>query len=728
MQTPFATALQLFRGGNSLAAAQMCQRILATDPDHPEAAHLLGVLRLQEGAAQEAVEWIGRAVVARPNVPDFHLDLAEAYRVSGQGQRAVGCCRTALRLRTPNPAGFNTLGLALMDLRRLSEAVDAFRQAIEQRPDFAAAHNNLGVALLSLDQSDEALDHFRQAVRLAPDFAPGRANLGRSLLARGRAEEALPHNEAAVRLQPSAADPQTDLANVLWALGRFREARSGYLEAIRLAPDRAVPHANLGRLLRAEGRPGEAMIWLKTAVELDPENPAFWDELADLHWETDDFPAAITCWERTLALDPRRAAARNALGWALQEEGRLTEAGDCYRTALKLQPDLAPAHLNTGVLHEEHGDLAAAEAAYREAIRLQPSYALAHSRLATLLRGKLPDADLAAINACLASPQLDVSPRARLLFALAHVADARGDAPHAADCLRQANALSLTVDRRRMRGYDPGEHDRFVEGLIEGFGPAWFARTAGAGSPSRRPVFVVGLPRSGTTLVEQILASHPAIHGAGELALARRGFESIPASLGRSDPPLRCLTHLDPAMIHRLANQHLDQLRRLAPDRAERVVDKMPENYLYLGWIASMFPNAVLIHCCRDLRDIALSCWMTDFRTLRWTSDIDSIASRFQAYHRLMGHWQAVCPVTIHQVHYEETVADLEAVARRLVQACGLEWHPSCLEFHQNKRTVRTASVTQVRQPIYSTSVARWKKYERELSDFFALLPQTGQG
>jgi tetratricopeptide (TPR) repeat protein len=485
-----------------------------------------------------------------------------------------------------------------------------------------------------------------------------------------------------------------------------------------------VPHANLGRLLREEGQPAEAAAWLKTATKLDSVNATYWNELADLHWDLDAAPAAISCWQRALALDPNRPLARNSLGWALQEEGRLAEANECYQAALRLQPDLAPAHLNVGVFHEEKGELAEAESSYREAIRLQPAYAFAHSRLATLLRSKLPDADLAAIDACLASPQLDDGPRARLLFGLAHVLDARGDPSRAAECLRIANVLSLNSNRQKMRSYDPAEHDRFVDGLIAGFGTEWFNRTVATGAPSRRPIFVFGLPRSGTTLVEQILASHPAVHGAGELALARRGFESMPAALGRSDPPLRCLTSLSPLTTQRIAERHLNQLTRLASEQSERVVDKMPENYLYLGWLVALFPNAVFIHCNRDLRDIALSCWKTDFRSLRWANSSEHIAARIAAYQRLMAHWEATCPVPIHSVRYEETVSDLEAVTRRLLAACGLEWHPACLEFHRSSRTVRTASVTQVRQPIYSTSVARWRKYERELAELFALLPK----
>jgi hypothetical protein len=155
-------------------------------------------------------------------------------------------------------------------------------------------------------------------------------------------------------------------------------------------------------------------------------------------------------------------------------------------------------------------------------------------------------------------------------------------------------------------------------------------------------------------------------------------------------------------------------------DRKSRIVDKMPDNYMYIGLLAIMFPKAVFIHSQRDLRDIAVSCWMTDFRSIRWANDQNSIAKRFQQYERLMNHWKEVLPVPLHEVHYEETVTDLESVARRMIEACGLPWEPACLEFHRTERPIRTASVMQVRQPVYQRSVARWKHYEAALGELFA--------
>jgi tetratricopeptide (TPR) repeat protein len=722
MPDVLTTALELHEAGQLGPAARLYQRVLSREQENADALHLLGVLHHQQGNHARAVELIRRAVTLRPNVPGFHANLAEAYRALGQPERAAGCCRTALRLWPDYPEALCNLGLALQGLGRLAEAVEHFRHALRLRPDFTVAHNNLGLCLREQGQLDEALAHFRRAVELDPAFAPGQNNLGQLLLDRQQAAEALPHCQEAVRLQPDHAALHYNLGNVLRALERRVEARSAYLEAIRLDPNLAAAHAHLGLTLVREGQLEDARTWLRQAVDLEPTNAAFWQHLAELHGEREEFAEASRCWQCVLALGGEGVVPRLALGWALQEEGRLAEAGEHYRAAARLQPNSASAHLNLGGLHEELGQLAEAEAAFRAALRAQPTFALAHARLATLLRGKLPDADRAALEGRLADRQLPAGPRARLLFALAHVLDAHGDHARAADSLRQGNAVILELARGR-RDYAPAEHERFVNGLLREFGPDLFGRLAGAGLDTCRPVFIVGLPRSGTTLVEQVLASHPRIHGAGELRLARQTFEALPAALDRSETPSECVSHLAAAAVRRLAGQHLDRLRALDGGRAERIVDKMPDNYLYLGLLALLFPRATFIHCRRDLRDVAVSCWMTDFRSIRWANDPGHIAHRFREYRRLMDHWRAVLPVPVHEVDYEETVTDLEGVARRLVAACGQEWDPACLEFHRTQRLVRTASVSQVRQPIYTRSVARWKHYEHDLADLFAALP-----
>jgi hypothetical protein len=237
-------------------------------------------------------------------------------------------------------------------------------------------------------------------------------------------------------------------------------------------------------------------------------------------------------------------------------------------------------------------------------------------------------------------------------------------------------------------------------------------------------VFVVGLPRCGTTLVEQILASHSQVFGAGEIALASDTWAALG---GQGADVVEGLGRLDRRTARRLASRHLEGLRALDL-AAHRIVDKTLDNYLSLGLLASLFPRAKLIHCRRDPRDVAVSCWMTHFREIRWASDQQHIASRFHEHQRMMEHWREVLPVPLLEVDYEETVADLEGVARRLVAWCGLAWEPACLEFHRAKRPVRTASAVEVRQAIFRTSVGRWKHYQQALAWLFARLEGSDAG
>jgi tetratricopeptide (TPR) repeat protein len=722
MQDMLATAIDLHRSGQLGPASQLYQKVLAREQDNAEALHLLGVLHHQQGQHGRAIELINRAVAIRPNNAAFHANLAEAYRAMGDCERAAGCCRAALSLAPNYPEALSNLGAALQGLEQYAESVEHLRRAVELRPNFAVAHNNLGIGLRELKQTDEARTHFRRAVELDPKFAPALTNLGQILADSGSAQEALPFSQEAVRIDPNSAVLHHNLGNVLRILERPVDARVEYLEALRLNPKLALSNAHLGLVLQREGQLTDALVWLKKAVDLEPDNADLWAWLAELHDELEDPSASLPCWERVLALEPDRVGAHLALGWALQEEGRFEQARAHYETVIRLQPDNGAGYLNLGGLIEEQGDLIGAQEAFRTALRLQPTFPLPHARLATLLRGKLPDQDLAALEARLSDEALPPDTRARLLFALAHVVDGRGDYPRAAECLKEANSLTVNSNRKR-RDYAPLEHEKFVDTIIQDFDRALFDRLAGAGLPSRRPVFVIGLPRSGTTLIEQILASHSQIHGAGELRLARRSFEAIPILLGLESAPRDSISKLDRPTVGRVAKLHLDCLAAIDGNANERIVDKMPDNYMYVGLMTLLFPNAVFIHCRRDLRDVAVSCWMTDFRSIRWANSPEHIGSRFHQYRRLIDHWQKVLPVPLVAVDYEETVGNLEAVARRLIAACGLPWEPGCLEFHRTERPVRTASVMQVRQPVYSRSVARWKHYEPALGELFAALP-----
>jgi tetratricopeptide (TPR) repeat protein len=429
---------------------------------------------------------------------------------------------------------------------------------------------------------------------------------------------------------------------------------------------------------------------------------------------------AIAQYKQALALNTNDAAVHLDLGWLCHEHGQSAEALAHIEAAVRLRPHWGKARVHLATVLEARGENAAALEALREAVARDPDYPDAWAHLAELLRGSLPPDDEEAIRRLLGSP-LPPDKRVHLHFGLGAVHDARGEYAAAADQLRRANRHRHAAMRKLYPHYRPANHRWFVDAMRTTFTARLFARTRGFGRATERPVFIVGLPRSGTTLTEQILASHPDVFGGGEMTVVAQTFDAVPRLMKRADLPFACLRDIDHATVQQLAGRLLDE-QAGHNATARRFVDKMPDNYLYLGLIAILFPRAKIIHCRRDLRDTALSCWMTNFAHVPWTSDISFIASRFGQYRRLMDHWGKVLPVPVLDVDYEQTVADVEGAARRLVAWCGLEWDPACLEFYKTRRSVATASASQVRRPVYTSSVGRWRKYDPWLKRLFAKL------
>ena len=619
--------------------------------------------------------------------------------------------------------------LRLHQAGQLEAAAGLYQTVLSKEPDNANALHLLGLLHHQRGDHVRAVELIGRAVALRPNAASFHANLAEAYRSLGQCERAIGSCRAAIVLRPELMEAHNNLGLALQGLDRHAEAIESLRKALALAPDFAPAHYNLGISLQELGQVDEALAHFHRAVALDPKSPLAQAKLGKLLLDAGRPEEALPHCREAVRLQPDQAALYHNLGLALKSLTHLADARSAFQEAIRLNPKLGRSYSQLGQILQQEGQLKEAETAFREALRVQPGYTVPHARLATLLRGKLPDADRAALESKLADPELGGIPRGRLLFALAHVLDSRGEFKRAADCLRQANTLNLKNAHRKRRGYDPSVHERFIDGLIQTFTPDFFTRLSDGGSDSNRPVFVVGLPRSGTTLIEQVLASHSRIHGAGELPLGGQTFANIPRALGRTETPLECLSHLGIEALGQLAAQHLEQLTQLG-DSAERIVDKMPDNTLYLGFLAALFPRGIFIHSIRDLRDIAVSCWSPDFRSIPWANDLEHIRTRFQQYHRLMQHWRQVLPVPLHEFRYEDLVQDLERNARRLVQVCGLDWEPACLDFHRTKRLVRTASVTQVRQPIYTKSIGRWKNYEQELAHLFAsltdLIPDRG--
>jgi tetratricopeptide (TPR) repeat protein len=617
------------------------------------------------------------------------IDLSEAIALHRRGEleRAASTYQAALAEDPNRHEALHLLGLLALQQGDPRSAAALIRRALAVQPDVADYHVALGETYWALGQRSRAVECYRHSLTLRPDNPEALCNLGSMLKAQGDVDEAIDCLRRAVELRPDLAAAHNNLGSALEQKGEMNAALEHFRLAVRLDPSTAEARSNLGLILLERGEPEEALGHCQEAVRLRAEFPAGRINLANV----------------------------------LQALGRLDEARQCFRDLIRLEPASASAHAGLAGVLEELGDLEGSLASLREALRCNPRHTGALARLATRLRDSLPRDDEAAIERLLGEPSLAPGARWPMLFGLAQVYDARAEFARAAALASEANALQHADFQKRGLAYDPTAHDRFVDCLLAAFTPEFFARVRGRGLETERPVFVVGMPRSGTTLVEQILASHPRVYGAGELQLARTAYRALPEVTGHGGLPHECLKHFDPGAIALLARRHMDALA----DRnaqADRVVDKMPENTLYLGLLAAMFPRAKFIHCRRDLRDSALSCWMTNFGHVRWACKEDHIASRAAAYRRVMDHWSRVLPVPVLQVDYESLVAGVESVSRELVAWCGLDWDPACLDFHKSPRPVRTASAAQVRRQIYSSSVGRWQHYEQPLAPLLSQL------
>ena len=479
------------------------------------------------------------------------------------------------------------LGLVALQSGNYELAADQILRATRLKSGVAVFHSNLGVAYQSLKKLDDAIACFRRAIKLAPNHVEAHNNLANALREQGKVSEAIASWRRAVALKPDYVDAWSNLAVTQRQSGNTEEFVACLRTVLRLRPDRADYCNNLATALHEQGKVDEAITLYRRAIQLDPTFALPHNNLGNALQEQRKLPEACQCYLRAIELNPDLAEAHVGLASTQNEQGNSTDAIQHYLTAIQIKPGMAAAHHNLGVVLQEQGDFAEAERCFRSAIASDFRYAVAHGDLATLLRARLPAEDMAAQQQLLLDSGLTREKQAALHFGLAQVFDARGAYAEAAEHSSVANALRLAEWKSVGQEYDPEAHSEFVNRIIAEFTPELFARVGDFGMQTERPVFLVGLPRSGTTLIEQILASHSQVFGAGELPLARDAFA---ATFDGGNNLGTQISKLDREGIQRLAGWHLDELHRLN-GTAVRVIDKMPDNYLYLGFLAALFPR-----------------------------------------------------------------------------------------------------------------------------------------
>jgi len=620
----------------------------------------------------------GNRAVRRRAGPAVGLAQAVRHHQAGRLKEAASGYRRILAKAPTDPNALHLLGIVALSEGHPERAIRLILKAIAAMPDFAEAHCNLGNAQRAAGLVREACDSYRRAVALDPDCAAAHNNLGLLLCEKGDFPVALAHCRRAVELAPELAEVHNNLGNALRGLGQFAAAEGAFRRALRLEPS-AARHTNLGNLLADLGRFDEVERCYRRAITLDPGFAMAHHALAAELRRRGDLAAAVESFRRAARLNPSQAVVWNDLGHALRALGQLEEALDAFRRALAVDPDLAEAYRN----------------------------------LANCARLPADGLEAARATALAARPDLPLDQRAAAAFALGKALDDADRCDEAFAAYEEANRLYRKFLAGAGVRFDAEALRREVDETIKAFTPSFFTSAANRGDPSELPVFIVGMPRSGTSLVEQIVASHSQIFGAGELkeigALASEFAPAMAAS--------------DPALVRRLADSHLQRLRSLGRGAA-RVIDKLPDNVFKLGVIATLFPHARVIFCRRDPRDTCLSCYFQKFlgSQLLFSYDLADCARRFIETERLAAHWRRVLPLPQLDVYYEDVVADLEGESRRLITFLGLDWEPGCLDFHRTSRIVATASAWQVRQPLHRRSVGRWRHYSRHLGPLLDML------
>ncbi|HKD55795.1 MAG TPA: tetratricopeptide repeat protein [Steroidobacteraceae bacterium] len=632
---------------------------------------------------------------------------------------------------------------ALLDRGQLEEALAALRGLLDKEPGNVRALVACANTLCALGRPKDALPLYTRALEIDPRGLEARNNLGNAFQELGEYEQAAACYRQALEIEPDDPEIHCNLGNALRRLGRLDEAVASAQRAIALDSRQSLAHNNLGLALAALGRRAEAVASLRRAVHLNPRFPEALRTLANLLSDMGEYEEAVSLHRTALGLDPQSADGHCQLGIALSELGRVAEATASFRRALELRPDYARAHLGLatvlrlqwrtaeaeasvravlathpddvaalhllGDLHVDRGDFAQAQPLFQRARTLDANYAPVFCSIAAHRRMTADDSDwLQAAEALLAKP-LPLAHEIGVRYALGKYHDDLRRYDEAFGEYRRANELS----RHHEPAYDGTKLAQHIDNIMGRCDGEFVRRSHAGASAADLPVFVIGMPRSGTSLIEQILASHPDAYGVGEVRFWDRAYESLARGTGDAGA----------SAIAGAARDYLEQLRTLAGP-ARRVVDKMPANFLYAGVIHAALPRARIIHMLRDPLDTCLSIYFQNFFRLQaYANDLESLAHYYGEYVRIAAHWRAVLPsTTLLEVPYEALIEDQEYWTRRILDFIGLPWDPKCLDFHRTDRVVITASRWQVRQRISARSIGRWRNYEKYLEPLLPLV------
>ncbi|MGR3913431.1 MAG: sulfotransferase [Gammaproteobacteria bacterium] len=648
----------------------------------PEKIFARSVEKLRGGDAAGAARGFEKLVTAIPHSAQVWYNLGLSRQHLNLHAKAAHAYSHALRLDPNNADAHVNLGLSQKEMLRFDDAMAGAEAALAIAPEHARALNLAGTLLAERNEHDAAGEAFQRALRAAPGDADARHNLANSLLQRGQGEAAL--EVAQPLLQRARPEKRHRLLHgqILLELKLFGEA------------------GGVARALSAEfGDDAEVMLLEMARREL-----------------IKDYFGVVDIARKMLAREPKNARAWNSLGSAYFQLDGIDKAAASYDKAIALAPDAAEYRNNRGLAHASKGEKAEAEQHYRRALELSPGYAEAYRNLVAMK--KYASADDADVRAMLQywDECADDFTRTKLAFALGKVMDDAGEYARAFDFYAAGNRLKFAESR-----LDFDRYFAHIDGVPKVFTKRPRALSDAAASPA--PIFIIGMPRSGTTLVEQILSRHPDVSGCGELPCIEKAI----ARMEKRAEPMRVYPRdflaLDAESLAAETRHYLSWVARLHELQTAFFTDKMPFNFVHVWLIKALFPAAAIVHCHRHPLDVIVSNYFQLYASdISFVYDLQVLARYYVRYYRLMRHWRKVFGDEIYKVQYETLVGDKEEETRRLIAAARLPWDDACLDMKKSGAAVRTASIWQVRQGIYTTSRERWRNYERQLAPAIAIL------
>ena len=599
---------------------------------------------------------------------------------------------------------------ALMRQGRLAEATREAKRALELSPDLAHLHEDLGSIHALKGEYPQAVAMFEKAVRLNPNAALAHKKLAEALAKIGENARANTHLDAFLERDEDAAKVALGAEHL--KEGRVDAAIETLTEVLRGNPDNVDAMRFLAvAYWQEKNQLADAEAWLRRAVAIAPDFLSAWLTLGALLMDFNKEGEAALAYQEAVRLAPSDARPWSGLGSAFARTGDTERSAECYGKAIELQPRSANLHMSFAHSLKTLGQQDAAVDAYRRAIKARPQFGEAYWSLANLKVFRFSEAELDAMRAQLEGNELSDSEEVHFRFALGKAFEDRGDYDEAWHYYHTGNQR-----QRPLVTHDPLEMEARHEDIMALFGREFIEANQGHGEPSQAPIFIVGLPRSGSTLVEQILASHSLVEGTSELPI----LSKIAASVGRYrtdgvqfPQALRFLRQLD---WRGYGQTYLEEAALVRLTDKPVFTDKMPNNFPLVGLIHLLLPNAKIINARRHPMDACLGCYKQLFaKGQTFTYDLEDLVHYYLRYDAMMRHWQEVLPDKVLDVRLEDTVEDLEWQVRRILKHCDLPFEAACLRFHETERAVRTASSEQVRRPISDEGIGRWRHYEAHL-------------